>query len=43
MDFQIKILLICFGITVIASLIIIPILKRLKIGQIERYDGQKVI
>ena len=41
MDFQIKILLICFGITVIASLIIIPILKRLKIGQIERYDGPK--
>ncbi len=39
MDFQTKILLITFGITVILALIIIPILKRLKIGQIEREDG----
>lgn len=39
LDFQTKILLITFGITVILALIIIPILKRLKIGQIEREDG----
>lgn len=39
MDFQIKILLIAFFITVILSIIIIPILKKLKIGQHERDDG----
>ena len=39
MDFQIKILLIAFFITVILSIIIIPILKKLKIGQQERDDG----
>lgn len=39
MDFQIKILLIAFFITVILSIIIIPILKKLKIGQLERDDG----
>lgn len=39
MDFQTKILLITFAITVVLALIIIPILKRLKVGQIERTDG----
>lgn len=39
MDFQTKILLISFGVTVILALIVIPILKRLKVGQIEREDG----
>lgn len=39
MDFEIKILLITFAISVICGIITIPILKRLKIGQIERDDG----
>jgi len=39
LDFQTKILIITFGITVVLALIIIPILKRLKVGQIERTDG----
>ena len=39
LDFQTKILLITFAITVVLALIIIPILKRLKVGQIERTDG----
>ncbi|MFR2534048.1 MAG: phospho-N-acetylmuramoyl-pentapeptide-transferase [Clostridia bacterium] len=39
MDFQVKVLLISFFITVILAVIIIPILKKLKIGQIERDDG----
>ncbi len=39
MDFQVKILLLSFAITVIESIIIIPILKRLKVGQTERLDG----
>ena len=39
MDFQIKVLLLSFFITVILALIIIPILKKLKIGQNERDDG----
>ena len=39
MDFQTKLLLITFAITVVLALIIIPILKRLKVGQIERNDG----
>ena len=41
MDFQIKVLLLSFFITVILALIIIPILKKLKIGQNERDDGPK--
>ena len=41
MDFQVKMLLITFVITVAIALIIIPILKRLKVGQIERQDGPK--
>lgn len=39
MDFQVKVLLISFFITVVLAVIIIPILKKLKIGQIERDDG----
>ena len=39
MDFQVKILLLSFAITVVESIIIIPILKRLKVGQTERLDG----
>jgi len=38
-DFQIKALIIAFIITVVLALIIIPILKKLKVGQIERDDG----
>ena len=39
MDFQIKTLLISFITTVVLGIRIVPILKRLKIGQIERNDG----
>ena len=39
MEFQTKILLISFILTVFLGLIIVPILRKLKIGQIERYDG----
>ena len=39
MNYQIKILLLSFFVSVIVSLIILPILKRLKVGQIERDDG----
>ena len=39
MDFQTKILLISFAFTVVLALIIIPILNRFKVGQIEREDG----
>lgn len=39
MEFQIKVVLIAFAVSVIASLIIIPILRMLKVGQIERTDG----
>lgn len=39
LDFQTKILLISFALTVVLALIIIPILRRLKVGQIEREDG----
>jgi len=38
-DFQIKALIIAFVITVFLAIIIIPILKKLKVGQIERDDG----
>jgi len=38
-DFQIKALIIAFLITVGLALVIIPILKKLKVGQIERDDG----
>lgn len=39
MNFQTMLLLISFALTIILSLIIIPILKKIKIGQIEREDG----
>ncbi len=39
MQYQNKILLLSFGVTVILSLIIVPILRKLKIGQIEREEG----
>ncbi len=39
MEFQIKVVLLAFVLSVIASIIIIPILRRLKVGQIERDDG----
>lgn len=39
MDFEIKVLLITFAISVICGLITIPILRKLKVGQIERDDG----
>lgn len=39
MNFQTTILLISFVISIILALIIIPILKKIKIGQIERDDG----
>jgi len=39
MEFQVKVLLITFFITVAISIVIIPILKKLKVGQIERDDG----
>lgn len=41
MNFQTKLLLISFVVTAILGLITIPILKRLKVGQIERDDGPK--
>lgn len=41
MSFQIKILLLSFALSVIVSLIVIPILKRLKVGQSEREEGPK--
>ena len=39
MDFQTKILIITYAISVVLAIIIIPILKKLKVGQIERADG----
>lgn len=39
MDLEIRVLLITFIISVICGLITIPILRKLKIGQIERNDG----
>ena len=39
MEFQVKVLFLSFALTVVFSLIIIPILRRLKIGQMERDDG----
>lgn len=39
MSYQIKILLLSFFVGLVISLIIIPILKKLKVGQIEREDG----
>lgn len=39
MDFQLKVLLLSFVVSVILALIVVPILRRLKVGQIERTDG----
>lgn len=39
LDFQITVLCLTFIITIIIALIIIPILRKLKVGQIERSDG----
>ena len=39
MNFQIKVLLMSFVASVVLGMITIPILKRLKVGQIERDDG----
>ena len=39
MDFQTRIVLLTFAITIVISLIVIPILRRLKVGQMEREDG----
>lgn len=39
MNFQIKVLILSFVISVIFAVIIIPILRKLKVGQIERDDG----
>ena len=39
MDFEIKVLFITFVISIVCGLITIPILKKLKVGQIERDDG----
>ena len=39
MEIQIQVILLSFVISIIAALIILPILRRLKVGQIERDDG----
>ena len=39
MEFQTKIILLSFAISIIVAFIIIPILKKLKVGQIERQEG----
>ena len=39
MDLEIKVLIITFVISIISGFVIIPILKKLKVGQIERDDG----
>ncbi len=39
MEFQTKIVLLSFAISVVIALIVIPILKKLKVGQIERREG----
>ena len=39
MEFQVKVLLISFLIGVVISFIVIPILKKMKVGQLERDDG----
>jgi len=39
LEFQTNLLLLSFAITIIFGLIIVPILRKLKIGQIERSDG----
>ena len=39
MEFQVKVVILSFVISIITSMIIIPILRKLKVGQIERTDG----
>ena len=39
MEFQTKIILLSFAISIAMALIVIPILRRLKVGQIERTEG----
>ena len=39
MQYQNKILLLAFAGSIVLSLIIVPILKKLKVGQIERVEG----
>ena len=39
MEFQVKVLILTFFITVAIAFVVIPILKKLKVGQIERDDG----
>ncbi|MBR3674275.1 MAG: phospho-N-acetylmuramoyl-pentapeptide-transferase [Clostridia bacterium] len=39
MELQIKVVLLAFSLSIVLALIIIPILRRLKVGQIEREDG----
>lgn len=39
MEIQIKVVLLSFVLGIIAALIVLPILRRLKVGQIERDDG----
>ena len=41
LNFQTEILLISFFVTIVLAIIIIPILRKLKVGQIERDDGPK--
>ena len=41
MSLQVKIVLISFMISILSALIILPILKRLKVGQIERECGPR--
>ena len=41
MSFQVKILLLSFAVSVIFSVLVIPVLRRLKIAQSERDDGPK--
>ena len=39
MSFQVKILLLSFAVSVVVSLITIPVLRRMRVGQSEREDG----
>ena len=39
MSYQVKILVLSFFVSIIVSLIILPILRKLKVGQIERTEG----
>ena len=39
LEFQTNILLLSFVVTVVLGFIIVPILRKLKVGQIERSDG----